>query len=437
MCCVLSFSWLSWQVHRSLAVLVKGSAVRTFHQEFHRLNSISRAVPGFATNMAVPHTLPLHIYTALDASQTNYAAVSKVKSAQAEWAWNEDCHKTQTKAKIPLHEKFPQLYPKPLVEPGALWSVSVRKPKHAVGAVCSQQVSQTNVDSLEENPNQIQSHLHSLSQTHISYVPYKLASRTVTTTAEKNVRDQEANPQLPAVPAHRKHGAVSQTPFNTNSNLEHCHVGAEGLFFQQRKRDRLIKPLGMAADQNTQRQQWYCPLNLKPKVDFLPDYPKVLSPTSSQHIEVKTGLFSSLTPPGEYLCGIQTRASSPGSRRLEYLQRHQYHPLLSYPTTNVSGSKSALTAVGTHLQPQLQLDSEVLSPGRPTRAKLQTLQWIPQSYTARPRPVARYSSLSTTYRTGQQAAGGHLTAAGPSKSMTDRHLAGFKGTGVNLNIIKT
>uniref|UniRef100_H3DP22 Family with sequence similarity 83 member A n=1 Tax=Tetraodon nigroviridis TaxID=99883 RepID=H3DP22_TETNG len=41
-----SFSWLSWQVHRSLAVLLKGSAVPPFNTEFLRLNSSSQTVPG-------------------------------------------------------------------------------------------------------------------------------------------------------------------------------------------------------------------------------------------------------------------------------------------------------------------------------------------------------------------------------------------------------
>ncbi|TNN02247.1 hypothetical protein fugu_009734 [Takifugu bimaculatus] len=53
-----SFSWLSWQVHRSLAVLVKGSAVLPFHTEFLRLNSSSQAVPGFVSYIAVPPVLP-------------------------------------------------------------------------------------------------------------------------------------------------------------------------------------------------------------------------------------------------------------------------------------------------------------------------------------------------------------------------------------------
>uniref|UniRef100_UPI003AAEB7B6 protein FAM83A n=1 Tax=Centroberyx gerrardi TaxID=166262 RepID=UPI003AAEB7B6 len=42
-----SFSWLSWQIHRGLAVLFKGSTVTPFHQEFQRLYTSSKPVPAF------------------------------------------------------------------------------------------------------------------------------------------------------------------------------------------------------------------------------------------------------------------------------------------------------------------------------------------------------------------------------------------------------
>ncbi|KAK5922691.1 hypothetical protein CgunFtcFv8_019932 [Champsocephalus gunnari] len=62
-----SFSWLSWQVHRTLAVLVRGSAVRPVHQEFLRLHSSSKPIPGFISFITVPLLLPL--YQTLQASQ--------------------------------------------------------------------------------------------------------------------------------------------------------------------------------------------------------------------------------------------------------------------------------------------------------------------------------------------------------------------------------
>lgn len=52
--CVRSFSWLSWQVHRSLGVRVKGGAVAPFREEFHRLYFGSTPVPGFVTFVSLP-----------------------------------------------------------------------------------------------------------------------------------------------------------------------------------------------------------------------------------------------------------------------------------------------------------------------------------------------------------------------------------------------
>ncbi|XP_055067697.2 protein FAM83A [Misgurnus anguillicaudatus] len=43
-----SFTWLSWQVHKSLAVLFKGSAVKPFDLEFRRLYATSKPVPDFS-----------------------------------------------------------------------------------------------------------------------------------------------------------------------------------------------------------------------------------------------------------------------------------------------------------------------------------------------------------------------------------------------------
>lgn len=55
-----SFTWLSWQVHRSLAVLFKGSGVKPFDLEFRRLYAISKPVPGLSwqTSTADPYSIP-------------------------------------------------------------------------------------------------------------------------------------------------------------------------------------------------------------------------------------------------------------------------------------------------------------------------------------------------------------------------------------------
>ncbi|XP_052434215.1 protein FAM83A-like [Carassius gibelio] len=54
-----SLTWLSWQVHRSLAVLFKGSGVKPFDLEFRRLYTISEPIPGFTCHTSDPGDLCL------------------------------------------------------------------------------------------------------------------------------------------------------------------------------------------------------------------------------------------------------------------------------------------------------------------------------------------------------------------------------------------
>uniref|UniRef100_A0A673JA29 Scaffolding anchor of CK1 domain-containing protein n=1 Tax=Sinocyclocheilus rhinocerous TaxID=307959 RepID=A0A673JA29_9TELE len=56
-----SLTWLFWQVHRSLAVLCKGSGVKPFDLEFCRLYAISKPVPGFTCHTSDPGDLCLPI----------------------------------------------------------------------------------------------------------------------------------------------------------------------------------------------------------------------------------------------------------------------------------------------------------------------------------------------------------------------------------------
>uniref|UniRef100_A0A7N9B219 Family with sequence similarity 83 member A n=1 Tax=Mastacembelus armatus TaxID=205130 RepID=A0A7N9B219_9TELE len=97
-----SFSWLSWQVHRSLAVLVKGSAVTPFQQEFTRLYSSSKPVPGFVTFITVPPTLPF--YSSSHAAQSKTTGIRISKSSQTKatyhWTWTDDVRNSQTKCSL-------------------------------------------------------------------------------------------------------------------------------------------------------------------------------------------------------------------------------------------------------------------------------------------------------------------------------------------------
>ncbi|XP_034446921.1 protein FAM83A-like [Hippoglossus hippoglossus] len=107
-----SFSWLSWQVHRSLAVLVKGSEVTPFQQEFHRLYSSSEPVPGFVTFITVPQSLPLFIASHADQNDNTDNNTSKSRQANTvcHWALTGDAPKTKTTAKMPLlsNPKIPE-----------------------------------------------------------------------------------------------------------------------------------------------------------------------------------------------------------------------------------------------------------------------------------------------------------------------------------------
>ncbi len=457
--CLLSFSWLSWQVHRSLAVLSKGSMVIPFHQEFHRLYSSSKPVPGFVTYITVPQTLPPH--TTLHAAQRDNTEVSMSKSSQAKTmchgTWIEDAQNIPTKTSTlilcnpqspetecskestqPVHraDTSAQMHeesPNPVVQLGALACVSVEK-----STVWLQHGAQTSVEPLEKNQNQIQSDSNLLSQGHISHVQSQLASLTVTTAAEKNTMVQESNRLHTASPTQAQHRTVCyQSPFRTNSNLEH-NVVTEGLFFHQRNTHRLLKPLGFAACTNAHRQQRYSSLHSKQKVDFPADYPKILSPSTSQQ-QAKTNILFPLAQTRGHISGLQIKTSCLESRKQDHPNTLHQLPLQLQATTEAPGAKSSLTAVSAFLQTQLQADSKLLSPCVGARIHIQAktspqvkppprLNWMPQSRAARPRPPARHSCFNTIYGTGQQAIN---TSLGRSKSVNYRHSAGFKGGGLN------
>ncbi|GLD48789.1 protein FAM83A [Lates japonicus] len=459
-----SFSWLSWQVHRSLAVLVKGRAVTSFHQEFHRLYSSSKPVPGFVTYITVPRILPLYI--TLPAAQNDKTDISKSKSNQprtvCHWAWHEDAQETQAKAKMPVlsspqspemdcskgdkqHQhragtgaqtqtKPPLLYPKPLVQQATQQSVSVEKPKHTSIGVPTQHDAKTHVEPLEKNQNQIQSHSKSPAQIHLSYNQPQFAGLTITTTAEKNTKVQDSNPLRTVNPTHGQQRAVCYQATVKNSNLDYDGLGTEGLFFQQRNRNKQTKPSGIAAGLNTQRGQWNYSLKFKPQVEVQSD-PKLLSPSTPQQQQAKMGLQFPFAHSREQTSGLQTKVSSLGTRRQDQLQRPCQPHHQSQPTTEAQGSKLFSPGARAKLHLQAHTSEQAKPPPR--------LSWMLQSHTARPRAVARTSSFDITYGTGQKMGGqpgwrpthGNMnTSLGRSKSLTDRRTAGLKG---NPNITKT
>ncbi|CAK6954291.1 protein FAM83D-like [Scomber scombrus] len=392
----------NFPVHRSIAILFKGSTVTHFQQEFQRLYRSSKPVPAF--------TAPL--------STTSNDSVSQLKSSQNKTiccSQSEDVQSTQKKAQMladvpssglsnpnaelessiskthPLHiadtqtetKPFSQTQiqtqpcPKNVTQAGTIQSVSMGKAKHAAGSVFNQHDAKTNMESVQKNDNQTQAQAQNkihVSHTDNSYIQPQLTGRTITTTTgEKAAELQESNTMGSLT--HAQHNTVHyQSPFNTKSNFDHHNVGTETLFLQQRNIHWMTQPSGIITGLNAQRGQWSYPLNLNQNVDFV-------------------------SHPRGHTSGLETNVLSFGTRRQDPPQWHRQAPLQLHPTTESPGF---LPATGTKLH----------------------LNW---TYTERPRHIVRQSSFSSTYGIGQVTGGQqgwrsfHSRAASlvRSKSMTE------------------
>ncbi|KAM9724015.1 protein FAM83A-like isoform 2-T2 [Menidia menidia] len=85
-----SFTWLSWQVHRSVAVLLRGSSVTPFHHEFQRLYSDSQPVLGFAALVTPPQTLCPASRDGRESGAVNSRGRSDQPKTAALWTWLEE-----------------------------------------------------------------------------------------------------------------------------------------------------------------------------------------------------------------------------------------------------------------------------------------------------------------------------------------------------------
>ncbi|KAK2844227.1 hypothetical protein Q5P01_010886 [Channa striata] len=373
-----SFSWLSWQVHRSLAILIKGSAITPFHQEFHRLYFSSKPVPGFVTFITVPHFLPLNPTS--HTTQNNNSDIFKPNSGQTKTmchgTWAEDAQNPHTNAKMPLvssqqgpdlehnkgddqhgagtasqkHTKPPQLYPKPTASPGTQPNVPTEKPKHAADSASSLHDAQRYVESLEKNPSRIQSYSNPRGQTHISNVQSQLDSLTISTKAEMNPGLQKSNP------LHVKNP--------TNGPLR--------------------MPSGNGKNPNTPSGQRNYSLNLKANMELPFDNSKLLSPPLLQQTQANMGLHSNVS--SRYASGLVLSLGT---------KRHGQPPPQLHQTTDAPGFKSTLT--GPHFRPQLQTESKLFLPGARANLHLQPhtsqqvkpcpkLNWMPQTQLPDPDP---------------------------------------------------
>ncbi|KAL6108848.1 fam83a [Pungitius sinensis] len=426
-----SFSWLSWQVHRSLAFLIKGCAVVPFHQEFLRLYSSSRPVVGFVTFITVPHTLPLH--TASDGAQNANTDASNSglnpTKTRCHKVWNQDAQNALTQANIwvpsnpqrypdtqPLHragtrtqvgEKPLQLNPKPLVQ-------SVGKSKPTMGAVLRQHGAQKDAQPLEMNQTPIQSRLN---RTHVSHVQSQLSSLDINATSEQQETPREALGERTASPTQGQHWIVNQqSTFKTD--------------LEQRNR---TEPSGSAAGPHTKGDRWTYSNKYISTVEQGANHPRELTPSPTQQKQANTGPWFPLRHQRGPTSGPQTIVSSLGTRRPDQPQIPHQHAPQANRTHHAPPSKSTATC------PELRRNAKLFLPGTGATLEAQQgrppprLNWRAQSRLERPRPIARYSSFTcTTHRPGQvdlrRIHRSMNTSLGRSKSMTDRHSAGFDPT---------
>lgn len=398
---------------------MRGGAVVPFYKEFLQLHSSSKPVPGFLSYITVPQTLPLQSTKRTAQNDTAEMMKSNSSCAKTGLQGNEDAQNGKIDTNVPLLSNPPsseqqcskdniqpvctvdtdvqtEEKPLPKPQPVAQQSASAANPQHSVYT----HNGQTNVEPLGRNQCQVQDRQTPSNQTQ---------------------RVEESNTS--ASHARRQPWALhQQPPFKTNVNVEQPTGATDAVFFQHRTRGRSIKPLETAAALNKQRQQWHYPLNGKSKVDFRPDQSHILTASQPQQ----------QAKPGGRVLGTQTR------------RQDQPQKLLQQPTAEAKGSTATRALI-----PQLQPEPRCFSPSQ--GAKLlqphnsqQTnppprLTWKPQGHAARARLVSRQTSFCSSYGAAQQARwrlgpSGTNTQLSRSKSMTDRHQAGYRGAGLHPNV---
>lgn len=347
--CVLSFSWLSWQVHRGLAVLVKGSAILPFHAEFLRLNSSSHAVPGFVSYIAVPPALHFSNKTShapqkgnkFPSDATFPSKLSRIEDKKAE-----------ANAKVQFLTSLESNRSKEIAQPaGSGAQVRPKPPQHVSasaleppgGAGRTHHGSQRNGETLNDSRNP-------WSPAQVSHVRSQLSSLTVSAAAQKTF------------PTQRQFRTVQYQP--PNLNLNYSNVGFHGLFFHQNEKARSVKTLETTAHQKS-KHQWLHTQTFRAKTDFLSPCHKIPPPSTPQLKDFNQGRKDHQT----------------------HLQSH----LVTQPS---SPSVSAA-----HLKPQLQAGSQFLSPAAQlSQESPLRLNWKSQRNAAKPKLAPRHSFLSSLYR---------------------------------------
>lgn len=354
--CVLSFSWLSWQVHRSLAVLLKGSAVPPFNTEFLRLNSSSQTVLGFVNYTPEPHTLPFFTRTP-QAPQNQDKCARDAEPAPSKLRVEEK--QAEAKAKVQFFSSLLRNRGREVSRPAG-GAVGPEPPQNgpacqsetAGGAVRTCQGPQRNGGPLDDGGNRVQGPRSPLSPAHISHVGSQLSGLSVG----------------PACPSRSPCRTVRYRTANPNPDY------ARRVFFQQNDKDPSAKALGAAARQN--QQQWFHAPSFRATIDFLSPRPRSPSSSSPQLNHFKKDPLLPASWSRGLRCGLQGRKSR----------------LLTRQPPAASGPAP-------HLKAQLQEGPELLPPGaKPNQEAPPRLDWKPQSRAANPKLGARHSFLSSLYR---------------------------------------
>ncbi|KAF7226328.1 protein FAM83A-like [Nothobranchius furzeri] len=395
-----SLTWLSWQVHQSLAVLIRGRSVSRFHQEFYRLYSDSEPVPDFVSFMPV---LP---------SLCPYTTSQEAQSVRTEpRAWTEDREDTRTTPAEKLlggseDSKQPVL--------GAAAGSHSQRTKSQHSVVYSPPEAGANTELLERNQTQTHEDSYLPDQTSFSDAKAHPDRSVFSSIPEQSLKVQEQA----SSPRHGQLRAVCyQSHLKKVISLDHTDVGTEGFYSQQNISE---KPLVFTSVRNTQRYLWNC--------SPISDNPEFIS--------------SPQQAPGNLILQFPFTSTKGRVFRLhtESSRLHQ-HQALIHSHFNASCSQS--TAKTSPLRPQPHTHPRHILSDVRAQLLLQPvvaqqinttlrLNWTPQRYQAAgTRAVSRHNSFSGTdvveqldWRSPQS---GMKTSLGRSMSMMERRPGCFRG----------
>lgn len=400
-----SLSWLSWLVHRSLAFLIKGSSVTHFIQEFDRLYSCSKPVPGF---YSVPLTIPIDT----SSSATKHEPKGKVRSDQTDvvriWDWIEDglnSHKKE-RTHLDIPQTIPQ-YSKPLRQP-VMQHMSMEKfTKQPLGGTSVQDNLKIKVGILQRHQSQRNSQL----QNHL--IPYTRSQQNGT---RNGLEVQGATNVNSTLLAHRQDRAVVGSTLNKDLNQDRTNVKLEDYWIQRQNRMTTMTPPGIAAGINKLRGERHISKS-NPNSNVTKQNGHANHEKQSPINSVWGGTY-----------GVETKALLNGitqdqSQKFKFLQSQTImRSQTSTAAIQKPDSKLFIPATGN----KLTLEPNTLQQVKATHRR----SWMPQGNIERPSPMARQNPLNSTFDAVQKVDGHmgwrqfHGTTAKPltrSKSMNDRH----------------